>query len=371
MQKTSFRLKFLVAFLMLLAVAALRSPAETAPLATRLGREFNEISEMVGPAVVSITTVHLVEARALGPLEEFFERRLPEGFRFEAPEREFRRHGLGSGVIVSEEGYILTNNHVVAEAERLTVTLQDQRQFEAEVIGTDPPSELAVLKIDGDDLPTAVMGDSDALVPGEFVIAIGNPFGLTHTVTVGNVSATGRADMGIAEYEDFIQIDATINPGNSGGPLVNTEGQVVGVNTAIIGQAGGTHGIGFAVPSRMAQAVMREIIEESRVVRGWLGVSIQDLTPRLAEALSTERQQGALVGAILPDSPAAASELERGDLIFQVNDQEIADSRELRRYVAELPPGSQAMASAIQQEQVLLLVSFRGRTAYVTIPVDQ
>ena len=315
--------------------------AALAPHATALGKEFEKIAARVSPAVVSITTVRVVESGGgLGPLERFFGQQLPEGFGFNAPERQFRRRGLGSGVIVSADGYILTNSHVVAEAEKLTVTLQDERQFEAEVVGTDPPTDLAVLKIENEDLPTAALGDSEQLATGAFVIAIGSPFGLAHTVTIGNVSAKGRANVGIAEYEDFIQTDAAINPGNSGGPLVNMQGQVVGINTAIFSRTGGSLGIGFAVPSTMAEYVMQAIREKGHVTRGWLGVSIQDVTPQLAEALGIEREHGALVADVLPDTPAAEAGIKRGDIIYKLNGDKVEDTRDLRREVAAVAPGT-------------------------------
>lgn len=311
-----------------------------APNAMELGNEFGHIASQVSPTVVSITSVRIIEGQAMNPLQRFFEQQLPDGFNFNMPEREFRRRGLGSGVIVSDDGYVLTNNHVVANAEELTVTLHDERQFSAEIVGTDPPTDIALLRIKGGNLPVAELGNSDGIEIGSFVVAIGSPFGLAHTVTVGNISATGRANVGIAEYEDFIQTDAAINPGNSGGPLVDMNGKVVGINTAIFSRGGGSIGVGFAVPINMVKSVMNAIREEGHVTRGWLGISIQDVTPQLADALGTEYEYGALVADVMPQTPAAQSDLKRGDIIIALNGKRTDDTRELRQRVADTAPGT-------------------------------
>ena len=246
-----------------------------------------------------------------------------------------RQEGSGSGAIVRSDGYILTNHHVVGEANKITVQLYDGQELKARLIGTDPATDISVIKIEGTDMPVLQMGDSDNILVGESVIAIGNPFGLSHTVTFGIVSAKGRTGMGIAEYEDFIQTDAAINPGNSGGPLVDLEGKIVGVNTAIFSRSGGYQGIGFAVPINMARRVMNELIETGQVSRGWLGVGIQDMTPELAKAFGLDQAKGSLVTGVMPGTPAEKAGLQKGDVILRLNGNTIENSNGLRNLVAE------------------------------------
>lgn len=246
-----------------------------------------------------------------------------------------RQAGSGSGAIVRSDGYILTNHHVVGEADKITVQLYDGQELKARLIGTDPATDISVIKIEGTDMPVLQMGDSDNILVGESVIAIGNPFGLSHTVTFGIVSAKGRTGMGIAEYEDFIQTDAAINPGNSGGPLVDLEGKIVGVNTAIFSRSGGYQGIGFAVPINMARRVMNELIETGQVSRGWLGVGIQDMTPELANAFGLDQAKGSLVTGVMPGTPAEKAGLQKGDVILRLNGSTIENSNGLRNLVAE------------------------------------
>jgi serine protease Do len=246
-----------------------------------------------------------------------------------------RQEGSGSGAIVRSDGYILTNHHVVGEADKITVQLYDGQELKARLIGTDPATDISVIKIEGTDMPVLQMGDSDNILVGESVIAIGNPFGLSHTVTFGIVSAKGRTGMGIAEYEDFIQTDAAINPGNSGGPLVDLEGKIVGVNTAIFSRSGGYQGIGFAVPINMARRVMNELIETGQVSRGWLGVGIQDMTPELAKAFGLDQAKGSLVTGVMPGTPAEKAGLQKGDVILRLNGNTIENSNGLRNLVAE------------------------------------
>ena len=252
-----------------------------------------------------------------------------------------REHGLGSGVIVSKDGYILTNNHVVDQADDISVTLNDGREFTAKVVGRDPKTDVAVVKIDAKDLPFITIGNSDKIEIGDICLAIGNPFGIGQTVTMGIISATGRAnvDMG-ADYEDFIQTDAAINPGNSGGALVDAEGRLVGINTAILSRTGGYQGIGFAVPVNMARSVMDSLIAHGTVVRGYLGVSIQNVTPQLADAFNLHGEHGALVGDVEPKSPAEKAGLKSGDVIVNFNNRAVTDSSHLRLQVAETAPGS-------------------------------
>ncbi|MEC4674746.1 MAG: Do family serine endopeptidase [Nitrospirota bacterium] len=273
--------------------------------------------------------------------DPFFRRFFGEEFgqRFRNPQPR-QEPGLGSGVIVSANGYIITNNHVVEQADELTVLLGDKRKFPARLIGTDPKTDLAVIKIDAQDLPTLEWGNSGMLQVGELVLAVGNPFGLNQTVTMGIISAIGRANMGIVDYEDFIQTDAAINPGNSGGALVNLQGQLIGINTAIFSRTGGYMGIGFSIPSNMVKGVMVNLIDHGKVIRGWLGVSIQELTPALAEQFHAPDSQGALVGDVVDHSPAADAGLNRGDVIRRYQNHAVKDPTHLRSLVADTSPGS-------------------------------
>ncbi len=250
--------------------------------------------------------------------------------------RDYKQHGLGSGVIVSPDGYILTNNHVVGGADEIHVTLMDKREFTAKVIGKDAKTDLALIKIDTkDQLPAADLGNSDAMDVGDWVLAIGNPFGFTLTTTAGIISAKGRALGG--NYDDFIQTDASINPGNSGGPLFNTSGQVIGINTAIYSRTGTNAGIGFAIPVNLAKHVMDQLKSHGRVVRGWLGVEIQEVTPDLAQSFGLPKAEGALVASIDKDGPAAKSGLERGDVVTKFDGKDVHDEHELPVLVADTP----------------------------------
>jgi serine protease Do len=265
----------------------------------------------------------------------------PNGQR--APNRQFnvpRQVGLGSGVIVTKDGYILTNNHVVDNAEQVKVTLQDGREFTAKVIGRDPKSDIAVIKIDARNLPAITMADSDKVQVGDIVLAVGNPFGVGQTVTTGIVSATGRGNLGIEDYEDFIQTDAAINPGNSGGALVDVEGRLIGINTAIYSRSGGNQGIGFAIPSDLARNVMDSLISYGSVARGYLGVMIQDVTPALAKEFKLKDTSGALVGDVVPRGPAAKAGLKDGDVVLEYGGKNVVDSRRLRLAVGETKPGT-------------------------------
>ncbi|MCG3111572.1 MAG: DegQ family serine endoprotease [Candidatus Manganitrophus sp. SB1] len=298
---------------------------------------FIDIAKRVTPAVVNISTTRVVKGREDDdPFNDPFFRRFfgDRPFDRQGPPRQRRSQGLGSGVIVDPSGIIITNNHVVENADEVEVLLGDKREFKGKVIGSDPKSDLAIVKIDAEDLPTVPWGDSKQLQVGEYVLAIGNPFGLNQTVTMGIVSAVGRANVGIADYEDFIQTDAAINPGNSGGALVNRRGELVGINTAIFSRTGGYMGIGFAVPSEMAKSIKESLVRTGKVTRGWLGVSIQEVTPQLAKEFGLKESKGALVSDVLPDSPAEAAGIQRGDILLAIDGKEVESTAQLRKWVA-------------------------------------
>lgn len=284
------------------------------------------------PAVVSIASTVMVRDQA------FSDETLPFGLFKEPPAR--RQYGQGSGVIVSQDGYIITNNHVVADAVDVEVILADRRQYKGKVVATDPKTDVAVVKINGTNLPTVPWADSSTLAVGEFVLAIGNPLGLSRTVTFGIVSAVGRADVGVADFEDFIQTDAPINPGNSGGALVNVNGELVGINTAIASPTGGSVGVGFAIPSNMARAAMQSLIKTGRVVRGFLGASTQDVSPSLGKIFRLPDVKGAIVTDLQAKGSAERAGLKRGDVVVRFDGRDVMDSGQLRNLVAQSPIGS-------------------------------
>ncbi len=314
---------------------------EAVDILSRTGQAMAEVAAAVKPAVVNISSTKTIKKRGMqSPFfdDPFFRRFFGNEFQFERP-REHKESGLGSGVIVDKDGHILTNNHVIKDADEIKVKLSDKREFKGKIIGSDPKTDLAVIKIDSNHLPVLKLGDSDKLKVGETVIAVGNPFGLNQTVTSGIVSATGRANVGIADYEDFIQTDAPINPGNSGGALVNVRGELVGINTAIFSTSGGYQGIGFAIPSNMAKAVMDNLINKGKVVRGWLGVSIQPVTPDLAKQFEIKDDKGALVADVVEEGPAEKAGIQRGDVVVEFDGKEVNDPSSLRNSVAGTPPG--------------------------------
>ncbi|PIE33548.1 hypothetical protein CSA56_11455 [candidate division KSB3 bacterium] len=308
-----------------------------------LSQAFRDIVKDVGPAVVFISTEQTVKNVSQQTPEQFHEFFGDEFFRRffgENPQgREYKQRGLGSGFITSKDGYILTNNHVVENADKIKVTLSDKREFTAKIIGTDSKTDVAVIKIEGEDLPTVKLGDSNTLEVGDWAVAIGNPFGLSQTVTAGIISAEGRSNIGINDYEDFIQTDAAINPGNSGGPLVNIDGEVIGINTAIFSRSGGYQGIGFAIPVNMAKSIQESLITKGKVVRGWLGVMIQPVTPEIAKGFELEEATGTLVGDVLKDGPAEQSGIERGDVIISFDDQAVDGPNSLKNIVAATEVG--------------------------------
>jgi serine protease Do len=318
---------------------------------TKIGQATAEIIEAVKPSVVNISSTRTIKERGgINPFfdDPFFRRFF--GDQFKAP-RERKTSSLGSGVIIDPNGYILTANHVIQGAEEIKVTLFDKREFKGKIIGTDAMTDIGVIKIEATNLPTIKIGDSDKLRVGETVIAIGSPYGLTQTVTMGIVSATGRANVGIADYEDFIQTDAAINPGNSGGALVNVRGELIGINTAIFSTSGGYQGIGFAVPSNMAKAVMESLIKNGKVIRGWLGVSIQALTPELAKNLNIKSDIGVLIGDIIENSPAEKAGLQRGDVIIEYDGKAIEEPRQLRNLVVTTKPDQEVKIKIIRENE--------------------
>ena len=312
-----------------------------------LTTSFAPIVKNAQPAVVSIASTKVVKISSgdegLSPLfdDPMFRQFFGDGpqNRFGKP-REQREQGLGSGVIVAPDGYILTNNHVINDANEIRVYTSDKRELKARIIGADPKTDIAVVKVDAKNLPTLPFADSSQAQVGDIVLAIGNPFGVGQTVTMGIISATGRGNLGIEDYEDFIQTDAAINPGNSGGALINASGQLIGVNTAILSRAGGNQGVGFAVPANLARTVMNQLLKDGKVVRGYLGVMIQPVTPEIAKAFNLPDARGALVGEVTPDGPAARAGLAQGDVIIELNGVRVDDNRELRLKIGQLAPGS-------------------------------
>jgi serine protease Do len=334
---------------------------QEAPLApsVKAATSLAPIVKRVAPSVVNIYTTKRV--RDLPRMLPFFDDPFFRWF-FEGPgglervPRERREQALGSGVIVSEDGYILTANHVVEGADEIKVALADEKTvLDAKLVGTDPQTDIAVLKVEGRKLPAIAIADSDKVEVGDFVLAIGNPFGVGQTVTAGIVSAKGRGGMGIVDYEDFIQTDASINPGNSGGALVDAEGRLIGINTAILSRTGGNLGIGFAVPINLARYVMERLITEGKVSRGYLGVLIQPVTEGLAREFKLKEAAGALVGEVTAGSPADQAGLKEGDVIVEFNGKKVVDSRQLRLMVAQTAPGTKATLKIIRdgKEQVL------------------
>jgi serine protease Do len=350
------------------ATGSTAAPATVAtPTGTLPANGFTDVAKAVTPAVVNITTVigEKISGRAgendlRDRMEEFFggpngpfgpfgpKFRGPQGPQSPMEPRGFRGSGQGSGVIVSPDGYILTNNHVIDAAREVTVTLPDKREFQGKIIGADPKTDLAVVKIEAKDLPTIPWGDASKLQVGEYVLAVGNPFGLNSTVTLGIVSALGRGRMGITQYEDFIQTDAAINPGNSGGALVNTKGELVGINTAIFSQSGGYQGVGFAVPTSMGMPIYESLVKHGKVVRGYLGIGIQDLNQDLAKSFGVANAKGAIVTDVKEDSPADHAGLKQGDVITSYQGSPVEDAVALQRLVTKTTVGSKAALKVLR-----------------------
>ena len=324
----------------------------------KMSRAFSGIAKTASPAVVGIK-VEKQPLKSTGPYSQnnvdpfqddffdFFFKQQPDAYPKQPQQKSPTQTAQGTGFIISKDGYILTNNHVASNAAEILVTLSDGTELSAKVIGTDPDSDVAVIKIERNDLPYLEMANSDELEVGEWVIAIGNPFGLSHTVTAGIVSAKGR-NIGLSTYEDFIQTDAAINPGNSGGPLLNLDGKVVGINTAIISEVRSYAGIGLAIPINMAKAICEQIIQGGTVVRGYLGVSLQDLTPELAESFGLANNKGALLADVTKDSSADKAGLQQGDVIIEFDGQAVEDKDSFRNKVAITKPGTKCKVVAMR-----------------------
>lgn len=334
--------------------SALNIPVDERPISGELGgrSSFAPIVKKVAPGVVKVftsTRARNVDFNAPDSgMDETLRRFFGDDSQFRNPrhnmpqQRMPQQRGIGSGVIITKDGYILTNNHVVDGADEVKVALQDGSEFTAKVIGRDPKSDVAVIKIDARDLPAVPMADSEKVEVGDVVLAIGNPFGIGQTVTTGIVSATGRGGAVGLDYEDFIQTDAAINPGNSGGALVDADGRLIGINTAILSRSGGNQGIGFAIPVNLARDVMGSLVRDGRVTRGYAGMWIQDVTPALAKQFNLKENTGALVSDIAPKSPAEKAGLESGDVIVEFNGKKVTDSRHLKLEVARTQPGETA-----------------------------
>lgn len=309
--------------------------------------------QLAAPAVVNIFTTKVVAQRPHPFFDDPFFRRF---FENESGAPRLRRESsLGSGVIISTDGYILTNNHVIEGADEIQVALMDGRSTSAKIVGSDPESDLALLQIALDNLPSIVFGRSEDLRVGDVVLAIGNPFGVGQTVTQGIVSATGRQQLGISTFENFIQTDAAINPGNSGGALINAQGHLVGINTAIFSRTGGSQGIGFAIPASLARSVMEQLLEKGRVVRGWLGIEAQDITPELAESFGLQDHNGAIVAGVFPNSAADRAGLMPGDILKNVDDKPVNDARAAMNITAALSPGDEVDLTVMRHGKRLSL----------------
>jgi len=343
------------------AVAAVKKPAPAERPAS-----LADLVEKLSPAVVNINTTATVKSRQGLPQgnempgnpffggDDFLRR-----FFGDMPQREFKKKSLGSGFIISSDGYIFTNNHVVEKADKIRVKLADGKEYDAVIKGQDANTDIALIKIDptSNSLPVVKFGNSDSLRVGDWVLAIGNPFGLEQTVTAGIVSAKGRV-IGSGPYDNFIQTDASINPGNSGGPLFNLNGEVIGINTAIVAQG---QGIGFAIPINTAQTMLQDLKSKGKVVRGWLGITVQDITPEIAGSLNLKDPRGALVGNVLPGEPAEKAGIKTGDIIIKIEDRKIQDTRELLQMIAAVPVGSKLNVTVLRD----------GREQHLTVTVGE
>ncbi len=362
------------------------TPAPTIRELKKASRAFVTVAKAVQPAVVNINTVQIIKSsRTMGPqfrdpffepFEDFFGHDMFRHFfqdrRGAVPEQ--RRQSLGSGMIIdAEKGYVLTNNHVVENADEIKITLSDGRDFKGKIVGTDPQTDVGVIQIIGKpkNLVAVKLGDSDQVEVGDWAIAVGNPFGLTQTVTLGIISAKGRANVNVVDYEDFIQTDAAINPGNSGGPLLNVHGNVIGINTAIFSRSGGYQGIGFAIPSNMAKYVLEKLIKGEEIERGYLGVYLQDLTDALAKKFGVDSTDGSLVAEVAPDSPADHGGLKTGDIIIAMNGSPVKSPNELRNKIAFSAVGSTITLTIIRNGKQQDLSITLGKRPAKTAKVDR
>lgn len=330
--------------------AAEKDPAEALG---QLGDAMAKVAEQVKPAIVNISTTRMVKAQR----HPFFDDPFFKRFFGDESQRQQKRKvtNLGSGVIATSDGYILTNNHVIEGAEDILVKLSNNKEYKGKVVGTDKRSDLAVIQIDEKNLTTIKWGDSDKLRVGDIVLAVGNPYGLNQTITMGIISALGRSGIGITDYEDFIQTDAAINPGNSGGALVNIKGELVGINTAIFSTTGGYQGIGFAIPANMANSIMGSIINQGKVVRGWLGVNIQPLTPELVKQFNLQDDKGVLLSDVVEGGPAEKGGLKKGDVIIEYDGKKVESPLHLRNMVASTMPGQSVSVRVIRDGNPLVL----------------
>lgn len=364
-----------------LAASAIPAAADPASVIQDLNQAYVQIAEKVSPAVVNISSTRKAPASAGEDMEPFFKNFPFHQFFGDDMFKQFKRPprsggpaqvAMGSGFILSSDGLIMTNAHVVKDMEQITVTLPGKKDYKAKLLGSDPESDIALIKIDAKDLPTVAWGDSSKLRVGEIVIAVGNPFGLSGTVTSGIVSATGRTNVGIIDYEDFIQTDAPINPGNSGGPLINIQGKVVGITTAIATRSGGYMGVGFAIPSNSAKLVMEELTKYGKVKRGLLGVNIQDLNESLAKSFGKTDVNGALVAQVVPGSPAEKAGIKPGDIIVEFNNKPISGAAELKNLVGQTEPGHAAKLKIFRDKKTIDVdVSISERTAKAAAAVGQ
>jgi len=338
------------------------APRDTTPLPAPLVAtgpvSYAAAVERASPSVVNVFATKITREE---PHPLFSDPLLQRFFGDQSTRPRLRReNSLGSGVIVDQNGYVLTNNHVIASASDIQVVLGDGRSLPARVVGTDPETDLAVLQAAGDKFPIAQLDTSNALQVGDVVMAIGNPFGVGQTVTMGIVSATGRDQLGITDFENFIQTDAAINPGNSGGALINAVGDIVGINTAIFSQSGGSHGIGFAIPAALASDVMGQLIRNGRVIRGWLGITGQALTAELAESLDIPFVPGILVSGVLEDGPASRADLRPGDLIVRIDRQPVDGAQDMLARIAAKSPGSGLAVTVRRGDETVELVAIVG-----------
>ena len=347
-------------------VQQLGSPAKPVPVVETASSSlapgsYRDAAARAMPAVVNILTLQ-VPKRGAHPLardpffKRFFGERDPDG-----EDGEDLKNSLGSGVIVSHEGYVLTNNHVVEGADEIEVVLTDGRKAPAKIVGLDPETDLAVIKINLDKLPVIVLGQSELARVGDVVLAIGNPFGVGQTVTMGIISALGRNNLHINSFENFIQTDAAINFGNSGGALVDTRGNLIGINTAIYSQSGGSVGIGFAIPVSTAKTVMEAIIKDGHVVRGWIGVETQDITPELAQSFNLQRSSGAIIAGVVRNGPADKAGIVPGDILLTVKGKPVGDTTEMLNLIAQLPPGGKAKMTVLRKNREAALDVMVGK----------